>query len=196
MAGRPPLPRGVYNFEDLTQKVPSEVLLDTSFVVAVLNVSEPKHRECVDFLQRLTDEQSLLVYNRLLEVELAEVAFKLAVKERHGSRGWPSKRNDGRVRRRAGRIMKGFSASWRDIVDTRPSLCVEVEEVAGDVPDGMHGWGLGSYDAVHAATAVYAATSLVTLDAGFAAVPERQLTIYTDSSRVSSCRRRRGGRAH
>lgn len=195
MAGRRPLPRGVYNFEDPTLEVPSEVLLDTSFVVAALNVSEPKHRQCVDYLQRLTDEQSLLVYNRLLQVELAEVAFKLAVKERHGNRGWPSKRNDGRVRRRAGRIMKNFSASWMDIVDTRPSLCIEVEEVAGEVPDAMHDWGLGSYDAVHAATAIYAATSLIALDAGFGAVPERQLTIYTDTSRVSSCRRRRGGRA-
>lgn len=195
MVGRPPLTREVYNFEDAALAIPAEVVLDTSFVVSALNVSEPKHRECVAFLQRLTDEQSLLVYNRLLEIELAEVAFKLAVKERHGNRGWPSKRSDGRVRRRAGRIMKNFRASWADIVDTRPSLCIQVDEVAGDVPDAMHEWGLGSYDAVHAATAIYAATSLVTLDAGFGAVPAPQLAVYTDRSRVSSCRRRRGGRA-
>lgn len=184
----------MHNFEDADINVPAEVLLDTSFVIAALNSGEPKHREAVDYLQRLTDEQSLLVYNRLLEVELVEVAFKLAVKEQYGPRGWPSKRHDGRARRRAGRLTDKLLSSWSDIVASRPSLCVELHEVSDEVPTAMRRWGLASYDAVHALTAVYAgSSSIVTLDAGFGSVPQRVLGLYVDASRVSSCRRRRGG---
>lgn len=194
MPGRPALPRRVFSFEDPDLIVPGEVVLDTSFVVVALNSAEPKHAECVAFLTQLTDRGSLLVHNRLLEVELAETAFKLAVRERHGTRGWPAKRADGRVRRRAGRIMKELHDSWREIVATRPSLCVELGEVVDAVPDAMHDWGLGSYDAVHAATASYTSAAIVTLDSGFGAVPADQLTIYIDHSRLAGCRRRRGGR--
>lgn len=75
MPGRPALPRQVLSFEDPDLIVPGEVVLDTSFVVAALNSAEHKHAECVAFLARLTDRGSLLVHNRLLEVELAETAF-------------------------------------------------------------------------------------------------------------------------
>lgn len=192
-AGRPALVRGIYNFEDATLDVPPEVVLDTSFVVAALNASEPTHRQAVDYLQRLTDEQSVLIYNRLLEVELIEVAFKLAVQERHGRRRI-YKRRDGRVRRRAGRLAQELRDSWGEIVDTRPSLRVELEEVSDDVLDAMCDWGLASYDAVHALTAIYAeAPAMVTLDTGFADVPQQDLNVYVNATRVPDCRRRRGG---
>lgn len=64
-ADRPALWRGVHNFEDRTEPVSAEVVLDTSFVVAALNVAEPWHPQAVDYLERLTDAQSLLIYNRL-----------------------------------------------------------------------------------------------------------------------------------
>jgi hypothetical protein len=52
--------------------------------------------------------------------------------------------------------------------------------------------GLASYDAVHAAAAIAAgADVIVTLDTGFALLPARQLTIYTDRSRLASCRAKR-----
>lgn len=192
--GRPALTRGIYNFEDATLDVPAEVVLDTSFVIAALNASEPAHQQAVNYLQRLTDEQSVLIYNRLLEVELVEVAFKLAVKERHGRRGWPHKRSDGRVRRRAGRLAQELRDSWIQVVDTRPSLRIELEEVSDDVLHAMRDWGLASYDAIHALTAIYAeAPAIVTLDTGFADVPAAHLDVYVNSTRVPDCRRQRGG---
>jgi len=192
--GRTPLARGVVNFEDQGVDPPAEVVLDTCFVVAALNQAEPMHAAAVGYLTRLIDAQSLLVFNRLLEVELAEVAFKLAVKERHGNKNWLSKRGDGRVRRRAGRLTKDLLSSWRDIVSLNPSLCVELEEVSDDVPTALQKWGLASYDAVHALTAIYAGSpQLITVDAGFGWVPEKQLSLFVDSSRVAACRRRRGG---
>lgn len=56
----------------------------------------------------------------------------------------------------------------------------------------MSDYGIASYDAVHAATAIAAgATAIVTLDTGFALLPASQLAIYTDRSRLASCRGKR-----
>lgn len=56
----------------------------------------------------------------------------------------------------------------------------------------MTNYGLASYDAVHAATAIAAdAEAIVTLDTGFALLPSSVLTIYTDRSRVTACRAKR-----
>lgn len=56
----------------------------------------------------------------------------------------------------------------------------------------MSNYGIASYDAIHAATAIESDTQiLVTIDAGFGSLPEEQIELYVDASRVSSCRRRR-----
>lgn len=85
MAGRPALPRAVFDFESPTLELPEAVVLDTSFVANFLNPAEAKHDACVDFIERLTRARTTLIYNRLMEIELAEVAFRIAIRERHGS---------------------------------------------------------------------------------------------------------------
>ncbi len=56
----------------------------------------------------------------------------------------------------------------------------------------MIDYGLASYDAVHAAAAIAAgAEAIVTTDTGFALLPANTLALYTDRSRVSSCRAKR-----
>lgn len=56
----------------------------------------------------------------------------------------------------------------------------------------MTAYGLASYDALHAASAVAAgAQAIVTTDTGFAHLPSSLLTIYTDHSRLASCRNKR-----
>jgi predicted nucleic acid-binding protein len=71
-------------------------------------------------------------------------------------------------------------------------VLVGVSEVEAQVPFYMRRYGLGSYDAAHVATAAFAGVSdKVTLDAHFAAVPAARLTLYTTSSRLSTCRGRR-----
>jgi len=53
----------------------------------------------------------------------------------------------------------------------------------------MTAYGLASYDAVHAASAIAAgAEAIATTDAGFALLPASLLLIYVDRSRVTSCR--------
>lgn len=56
----------------------------------------------------------------------------------------------------------------------------------------MNDDGLASYDVVRAATVIAAgADVIVTLDTGFALLPASRQTIYTDRSRLASCRAKR-----
>lgn len=191
--GRPALTRGVHSFENLST-VPNEVVLDTSFIVNALIGTELHHAEAASFVVRLVDHGSTLYFNRLVEIELAETAFKIAVKEQHGPKAWPAKRRDGRVRRRAGRLTKELLTEWRELLTTSPSACIELHEVSDSVVDLMTRYGLASMDAAHAATAIYVqADGLVTTDAGFGDVSEHHLTLYVDNTRVRSARGRRGG---
>lgn len=193
--GRPPLERNVYSFEDPSLVVPAEVVLDTSFVVNALIGTEKHYEVCAAFLVRLAEAESVVYFNRLLEIELVETAFKIAVKEQHGSNAWPKKRNDGRVRRRAGRLTERLLTSWHELLESLPHACIELDEVSSAVLRMMTSHGLASMDAAHAATAEYVgADGLVTTDAGFGNVPGEELRLYVDASRVRSCRQRRGGK--
>jgi predicted nucleic acid-binding protein len=168
--GRLASPRGVYSYEDVTLSEPPEVYLDTSFVAA---------------------GGSTVFFSRLLETELAETAFKIALKERFG-RQWMRARYDGRARRRAGRLMDETRAAWKEVLTAFAYVRLELDEVADEVPDLMRQFGLASYDAVHVASALYADVGvMVTRDATFALVPSSVLVLFTDSSRVAVCRSRR-----
>lgn len=192
MAGSRPHTRGVHSLRD--SDPPPEITLDTSFVVACLSQAEPCHTEALGFLNRIVTSQSLVVYNRLLEIELVEVSFKLAIKEQFGKFN-PAKRRDGRVRKRAARLSEDLLGSWRDVRESIPSLCIELQEVADGVPAVMGERGLASYDAVHALTAIYSSNgNIATIDSGFGLVPASELKIFIDQSRLGACRRHRGGR--
>lgn len=193
--GRPAHVREVRSFEDPSLILPEDVVLDTSFVIAALVTTEPLHSAARAFMLRLVTEEVVVYYNRLLEIEFSEVAFKIAVVEQHGRRGWPVKRNDGRVRRRAGHLAGPLRTEWDALLTTLSHSRVELHEVADDVPGIMADHGLASYDAAHAATVQFVgAGALVTTDAGFGRVPATDLSLIVDASRVRSCRRHRGGR--
>ncbi|WP_260233404.1 type II toxin-antitoxin system VapC family toxin [Curtobacterium sp. PhB130] len=168
------------------------MVLDTSFVVRALVETEVGHDEAGAFLKRLTSSRSFVLYSALLEIELAEAAFKIAIKERHGNRAWPMKRSDGRVRRRAARVADELIHRWRTAVGPSPSTSINLASVTDPAFQLMRRYGLGSYDAVHAATVAYTgATALVTNDVGFAAVPAGELRLLVDESRLDAARRRR-----
>lgn len=185
--GRRPSPRGVHPVETALV-APGELVLDTSFVYSALGTLEPDHEACSEFLQRAAVSGTVIWFNELLEVELHEVAWKVALKERWGSK-WETHRADGRARRRAGRLSNGIMAGWRDLRDAFPFVRVDLSEVRGDYPAPMQSWGVGSYDSVHVATAVYAdVPSIATRDAGFANVPQRLAQLYAPKSCVRKMR--------
>lgn len=167
------------------------IALDTSFVVRALHPLEANHEECVDFLRQLTAAEATVVFNELLNFELIETAYKLAVMERHGRAAWPSKRGDGRVRRRATRLAQELMESWDGVL----SVSSYVEVPLAEVSDGLIPYmslGVSSYDAVHAASAsLVSADAIATTDHGFTRIPESQLAVVTTSDRVVGYRRNR-----
>lgn len=189
--GRPPVERGVLSFQAPDWSPPEALLLDTSVVVEALLPSEPGHVACVAFLRRLAASGCLVVFNRLLQVELHETLFNVALKERHGKR-WASARYDGRVRRRAGRLLEAGAGAWSELLDSLSWSSIDLSEVVDDVPERMRGYGFRSYDAVHAASLGAAGLSdMATLDHGFAALPQARLTLHTTDARAVTMRRRR-----
>jgi predicted nucleic acid-binding protein len=190
--GRPPLARGVYSLEAPTLAPPNPVFLDTSFVVDALITTQPNHRPCQAFLLALAEAGSTVYFNRLLEMELAETAFRLALIDRFGKKHWLRARSDGRARIRAGRLMGDVQQAWEATLDAFSFVRIELHEVAEDVPALMQRYGLKSYDAVHAASALFAGIeTMVSLDVDFARLPASQLRLVTNSARLAACRQHR-----
>jgi predicted nucleic acid-binding protein len=192
--GRPPSTRQVLSFEAAETPLPEEVLLDTSFVVEALLVSQPLHAAAVDFLVRLATEDVRIRFSSMLELELAETAFQIALKENH-PKDWKRFRHDGRARRRASRLMSGVEEAWASVLAYVDYVRIDVDDVIEEVPRLMRTYGLASYDAVHAATALRGdPVGIVTTDVGFCALPQASTTIFTDSTRVARCRELRARR--
>lgn len=190
--GRSPSPRGIFSFEDPTWSASPLLLVDTSVVVDALVPTAPSHAACARLFESLGDQGAKIVYNELLQTELCETLFRLALIERWGSSRWRAARYDGRARRRAGRLLEAGLQGWSELLDSVDSLAIDHSTVADQVPGLMRRHGLGSYDAVHAATAAIASvTDIATLDHAFAALPSAAMTIHTTGSRVASMRRRR-----
>ncbi len=193
--GRPPHPRGVYSFDSADVAVPGVVVLDTSFVVNALDADEKHHPAAQQWLSRASAEGALLVFNRLLELELLDVAYKLPLKRQFGGR-WRTRRHDGRSLRRSRRLAAETMGAWADLLDAFDHLVVEVHEVAGRVEAYMSAHALASYDAVHAATAeLYGADAVVTADTDFARVPRAVFTVLIDPAHVTPCRQIRASAA-
>lgn len=191
---RLPQARGVRAIESL-ERLPDVVALDSSFVAEAVLTGQPLHAICRDFLVRCASAATVLVFSPLLEIELAETAFKVAIREQHGNRSLARLRSDGRIRRRAGRLMDETLEAWNEVLGGFDWGTMSIEDLGRLVPDLMRRYGLASYDAVHAATAfTLGVHDFVTLDYDFANLPENQARILTPDDRVRGMRRRRGGR--
>lgn len=168
------------------------IALDTSFVVEALITTQPLHAICRPFFLRIVESGVSVTTSDLLSVELAEAVIAIALKERWGSR-WRSHRTDGRARRRAARLMNDAVSRYETLLLSAYHLSVPVARAGSAARSLMTDYGLASYDAVHAASAIAAgAGAIVTLDTGFALLPTSLLSIYTDRSRLASCRSKRG----
>lgn len=81
------------------------------------------------------------------------------------------------------------SGSYQLLLEPADHVEVPIASIRESVPTLMADYGLASYDAVHAATAIAAAAeAMATTDTGFALLPVSLLAIYTDRSRLSRCR--------
>ncbi len=188
---RPVLTRGVFAIEDHELLLPDPIALDTSFVVEALLATQPLHPACSALLKRIFDSGVAVVTSDLLAVELAETAFAIAMKERWQGK-WRTHRTDGRSRPRAARLLNHTVTRYEALLSPVKHLPIPVHRVTADARTLMTYYGIASYDAIHAASAIAAgAEAIVTLDTGFALLPASQLTVYTDRSRLASCRKKR-----
>ena len=90
--------------------------------------------------------------------------------------------------------MSGVADAWTATLAELTHTSVTVDDVIIDVRLLMSTYGLASYDAVHAATALRDhAVGIVTTDVGFCSLPETT-AIFTDGSRVGRGRQIRARR--
>ena len=190
-SGRQPATCGVFAIEEQQLVLPDPVALDTSFVVEALLATQPLHGVCDAFLKRIFDSGISVVTSELLALELAETAFAIAMKERWAGK-WRAHRADGRSRPRAGRLMNDTISRYEALLAPVDHIPVPLGDITTVATTFMTDYGLASYDSAHAASAIAAgAQTMVTTDTGFALLPASLLTVYTDRSRVASCRKKR-----
>ena len=181
----------MFAIEDPQLVLPDRVALDTSFLVEALLETQPHHHSCAGFLARLVETRVPLVTSELVAVELAEAVCAIAIAQRWGRR-WRQHRTDGRARRPARRLLAELQARLDQATAPTDHLTVPIGIVTTDATELMLAYGLASYDAVHAATAIAAgADSIATTDTSFALLPASMLTVYTDRTRLTNCRSKR-----
>jgi predicted nucleic acid-binding protein len=182
----------VVAFDRPSWSPPAAVVVDTNVVAEALLAHEPEHPACDDLFRRLARTRTLVVFNRLLEVELAEVVFNHAVRSHTARRDIRHTRFLPAVRHAATTIFDEAMRDWNELLDALTWDCVELHEVADAVPDLMRAYGLQSYDAVHAATLLTSGvTDMVTRDVGFAVLLPEDATLHTTRRRLSRTRARR-----
>jgi predicted nucleic acid-binding protein len=176
---------------------PKAVVLDTNVVAEALLPNEHEHQPCLALLEHLADAGTAVVFSRLLEIELWEAVFNLALRERHPRKNLRHVRYDNRVRPRAARLLQQAHDAWSKTLASLTWSVIELHEVSHDVPKLMQDYGLQSYDAVHAATLLASGlTDFLTRDGGFAVLPSAAATLHTTQARLPSTRARRRRAGH
>ena len=188
--GRKPQSHNVFAFDDSSCPTLGSVLLDTSFVFEALSTNQPRHEASSAFLSQLAADNVKIAFSSILELELAESAYKVAIKERFPNKRRVAMRRDGRALRRATRLCDDLLGNWSQILDFFEWRCVELDSVKPDYLAYMK-LGIQSYDAAHLATASgLKLDAVITLDTGFGLAPKVTSCVLTHSSLV------RGTRGH
>jgi predicted nucleic acid-binding protein len=171
---------------------PDAVVIDTNVVAEMMLPDEAEYASCDAMLRRLVEAETVVVFNRLLELELWEVVYEHALRRTVPGRDRRLRRFERDVRMGAAAALDEAKVLWNELLDDLTWERVEVKEVADAVPDLMRAYGLQSYDAVHAATLLASGvTDMVTRDAGFAVLMPEDATLHTTRRRLSRTRARR-----
>lgn len=182
----------VVAFDDPGWQPPAAVVIDTNIVAEMMLPDEGEHECCDAVLRRLAEAGTLVVFSRLLELELWEVVFNQALRRALPRGDRRLGRFDRSSRRTAIEALDRAGGLWGELLDDLTWDCVELHEVADTVPDLMRSYGLQSYDAVHAATLLASGvTDLVSRDAGFAVLLPEDATLHTTRRRLGRTRARR-----
>jgi predicted nucleic acid-binding protein len=142
--------------------LPSIVVVDTSAAVDLVVEDSAHHRTCSDAFGSLVRAGVVFAFNELLEAELLEAAYTWDVR-RGGNADWRRRRRDGDLRRSVERE-HAVLEKWRDAITACEPIVVPVRAVVDQAGPLMTRLGIGSYDAVHLATARRLGAPLITND--------------------------------
>ncbi|MCS6862151.1 MAG: type II toxin-antitoxin system VapC family toxin [Abditibacteriales bacterium] len=78
------MPALIHSFTD--RPLPTEILLETSFVVSLTNPADPFHAACVQFVADLEAAGATVVYSILLRPELGDAVLKVELRAKFGRR--------------------------------------------------------------------------------------------------------------
>jgi predicted nucleic acid-binding protein len=151
--------------------VPGIVVVDTSAAVEVLIADASAHGIYVALFEAIRVSGAALAYNELLEAELIEAAFTWDVR-RMAARDWRRERRDMQLARPMAREATILD-EWEAFVGDFGALRVPLHTVTRRACQLLSVTGLGSYDAVHAATAEHLGARLITHDRLLARAAER-----------------------
>lgn len=172
---------------DFDAQLPRQLYWDASFLVHATYPAGRYHRECYEFLERLSDAEDTLSYVSTLALD--EVVFtliQLKVAEDHPEQGFWN------IYRENPQAIQPYLGELRALVD-RLSIDPRIQ-VVGTEPEFIHGaldymvnYPLLPRDALHLTTmARNGVDSMVTTDDDF--LPVDELRIYTCNPRILSRR--------
>lgn len=175
---------------DLRVELPEVLCVDTSALICALFDDQPHHGDYLAFFSRIAEAGTMIVYSEILDLELAQMCIKTA-----------RRRSDGRRTESihlADELLRSTFARWREIFAKTES--VRATLAGNDNPSLvgspiraaafylMHNYGIESYDATHAATAINAGAPILTADKGFTDIPAEQLEIITHPDNIGTFR--------
>lgn len=179
---------------DLSIDPPEIVCIDTSAAVAMVFGDQLGHDAYLDFLARAVDAQTKLIYSELLDLELAQVCVK-AARGRHDGRRQASIRT-------GKQLIRDVFERWNILISQTQSDRISLAGGDGPYEIGspvraaafhlIEEFGIESYDATHAGTAIVHGAPILTSDQGFTDVPAGRLDIITHSGVLAGFRERRG----
>ena len=161
---------------------------------------QPGHEEYTNFLARTVRARSTIAYGELLDLELAQTCVKLARARIEAARGSAEDRKLEAITL-GQRLLTDVFSRWRDLISLTDSVRIPIgaPERAGEFGSPVRDtafllieqFGINSYDATHAATAMRLGAPLLCADAGFADIPADYLTLFTGSRILDRCRKSR-----
>ena len=190
--GRWPAPRGVFAIEDQLLVLPDPIALDTSFVVEALLTTQPLHAACDAFLTRDRRKRRHRRHQRTASRRARRDRLRHRLKERWGGR-WRAHRTDGRSRPSAGRLLNHTVEPLRRDTGIFPQITLRSCRSSDRSMPGLHDRlrtrflrrrTRGQRNRRRRPGDRHARHRL-------RAAALRQLTVYTDRSRLASCRKKR-----
>lgn len=176
-------PYRVFPMEDVA-RMPAAVVLERSFVVAALERSAPGHDSAAGFLERMVLADTTLFFNDVLELQLQDAAFDLALREVRltGTRSEAS----------VSELARAMLARWQALIALTDAVYVELTPLLEDVMYYRERFGLPALDSVQAAMVMASgADGIVTVDQSFGEIDPSLLPIFTPQQFVRGTRARR-----